>query len=711
MTLPENTILEGRYRIERLLSQGGMGTIYRGFDTKLQIAVAIKENVFQTSQAVQQFEQEALILARLQHPNLPRVSDHFSFDHKQYLVMDFIEGRDLWDLVEANGGPLDEIITLDYVLQVCEAVSYLHRQNPSIIHRDIKPQNIKITPDGRAVLVDFGIAKVVTADGRTHTGAQAATPGFSPPEQYGGTGTTPRSDVYSLGATLYAVLTGEYPPDSISLLAGDEAFVSPDSINKNLSQATSAVIEQAMRLRQQDRPESIDRWMQDLRAIVAGNGNSIQSLAADTATLTSRMRSTQPIVAAAVPTSPMSRPRSPWLWLVLGMTALAVAASVTAFIFGQSQGNTPPDTEAILKALAATATQQARSGGQNSDDPNLAATLVALAATATAQAQNQFLAGQPEATPTSSPTSTATVIPMPPTATPSPSSTVTTTPLPPTATATRPPSPTATPSSPATINRQIAFVSNRDGSDDIFLMDADGSRPINFTATIDDHEASPTWSPDGQQVAFAAINVTENQEFFFSTIRAGRSEGGDVSVITTQAGQPAWSPDGTRMAVGSVGNYISLIGVETGQSQRLTPGLGYRAAWTPDGTRLAFDNNTDVFVIDATGTNLMRLLSSAADEVEPAWSPDGRRLAFASNGEGNWEIYLVDADGSNGLRLTNHPADDRHPTWSPDGTRLAFASDRSGNWDIYRMEVDGSGVTNLTNHPAADTQPVWSPVP
>ncbi|MCB0173878.1 MAG: protein kinase, partial [Anaerolineae bacterium] len=103
MTLPESTILEGRYRIERLLSQGGMGTIYRGFDTKLQIAVAIKENVFQTSQAVQQFEQEALILARLQHPNLPRVSDHFSFDHKQYLVMDFIEGRDLWDLVEANG--------------------------------------------------------------------------------------------------------------------------------------------------------------------------------------------------------------------------------------------------------------------------------------------------------------------------------------------------------------------------------------------------------------------------------------------------------------------------------------------------------------------------------------------------------------------------------------------------------------------------------
>lgn len=702
MTLPENTILEGRYRIERLLSQGGMGTIYQGFDTKLQIAVAIKENVFQTAQAVQQFEQEALILARLQHPNLPRVSDHFSFDYKQYLVMDFIEGRDLWDLFEANGEPLDETITLDYILQVCEAVSYLHRQNPPIIHRDIKPQNIKITPDGRALLVDFGIAKVVTGDGRTRTGAQAATPGFSPPEQYGGPGTTPRSDIYSLGATLYAVLTGEYPPDSISLLAGDETFKSPGSINKKLSQATSAVIEHAMQVRQQDRPESVDDWMQDVRAILAGDGAAIRALAADTAAITARMRSTQPVETAAVPTAPLSKQKSSWLWLVTAVTILAVAASVTAFIFGQSQGNMTLDTEAVLKALAATATQQAKSGSLNSNGPNLAATLVALVATATVQAQTQLMAGQSEATSTPSPTSTAT---------PSPSSTATMTPFLPTATVIPLPSPTAALSALAAVSQQIAFVSNREGSDDIFLMDIDGSRPINFTATIDDHEASPTWSPDGRQLAFAAVNVTEDQAFFFSTIHAGRIDGNSLAVVTTQAGQPAWSPDGLRLAVGSVGDYISLFAFETGQSRRLTPGLGYRAVWSPDSTRLAFDNNTDIFVIDAAGANLTRLLSSPADEVEPAWSPDGRRLAFASNGEGNWEIYVVNTDGSNGLRLTNHPADDRHPTWSPDGTRLAFASNRSGNWDIYRMEVDGSGVTNLTNHPAADTQPVWSPIP
>ena len=186
---------------------------------------------------------------------------------------------------------------------------------------------------------------------------------------------------------------------------------------------------------------------------------------------------------------------------------------------------------------------------------------------------------------------------------------------------------------------------------------------------------------------------------------------GEVALLTTQAGEPAWSPNGESLAVAAVGNYISLLELETLQSLRLTPGIGYRSTWSPDGSKLAFDNNTDIFIVDATGENLLQVTSSLADEVEPAWSPDGRRLAFASNGEGNWEIYIMNADGSNGVRLTNHPANDRQPTWSPDGTRLAFVSNRTGDRDIYVMNLDGSEVTNLTRHPANDTQPVWSPLP
>ena len=182
MALPEGTILEERYYIGGLIAEGGMGGIYRGYDTKLDIQVALKENYFQTPESIQQFEQEARILARLHHPNLPRVIDHFSFDGRQYLVMDYIEGLDLWELFKANKEPLEEKEALAYIIQICDAISYLHRQTPPIIHRDIKPQNIKVTPDGRAVLVDFGIAKMVDTSERTRTGAMAITPGFSPPD-------------------------------------------------------------------------------------------------------------------------------------------------------------------------------------------------------------------------------------------------------------------------------------------------------------------------------------------------------------------------------------------------------------------------------------------------------------------------------------------------------------------------------------------------
>jgi serine/threonine protein kinase/photosystem II stability/assembly factor-like uncharacterized protein len=269
MTLPEDTILEHRYRIDGLLAHGGMGAIYRGFDTNLSMPVAIKENFIQTPPQVAQFKQEALILARLRHPALPRVIHHFSFEGQQYLVMDFIEGENLWEIIRRRGEPLGEREALEILMQVCQAVNYLHRQKPAIIHRDIKPQNIKITPDGRAMLVDFGIAKQLTGlNDATQAGAQGITPGFSPPEQYSGQGTGPASDIYALGATLYAALTGKKPPNSISLAAGRVKFEPPNLVNPKLSQATGHVILQAMQAKPHLRPQPVTEWQRQLETIL-----------------------------------------------------------------------------------------------------------------------------------------------------------------------------------------------------------------------------------------------------------------------------------------------------------------------------------------------------------------------------------------------------------------------------------------------------------
>jgi serine/threonine protein kinase len=267
MPLTEDTVLENRYRIDGLLSYGGMGAVYRAYDTNLQVEVAIKENYFHTPQAIEQFKREALVLARLRHPALPRVLQHFTHEGQQYLVMEFVEGPNLWELIKRRSSSFSEPQALAWVDKVCAAVAYLHGQSPPIVHRDIKPQNIKVMSDGQVVLVDFGIAKEGDASARTATGARGVTPGFSPPEQYSGGGSSPVSDVYALGATLYALLTGVKPPDSVSLAIGEAEYVPPDHLNPSISPAVAEAITWAMQPRPGDRPQTVEEWRQRLRNI------------------------------------------------------------------------------------------------------------------------------------------------------------------------------------------------------------------------------------------------------------------------------------------------------------------------------------------------------------------------------------------------------------------------------------------------------------
>src|SRR5581483_4855622 len=223
--LTPNTILQNRYQIIRLLGQGGMGAVYLAHDARLNQTVALKENI---GGDAHQFQQEAQILARLRHPNLPRVIDHFIEPNgAQYLVMDYIEGDDLESLRQSRGA-LPEAQVRGWLGQILDAVEYLHRQG--IIHRDIKPENIKITPQGQAVLVDFGIAKIYQPGQFTRTGQKFGSPGFASPEHYHG-GTNQQSDIYALGATLYAVLTGSPPPDALALEMGTAALVPPRKVH------------------------------------------------------------------------------------------------------------------------------------------------------------------------------------------------------------------------------------------------------------------------------------------------------------------------------------------------------------------------------------------------------------------------------------------------------------------------------------------------
>ena len=270
MPLETGKILNNRYRIVRLLGEGGFGAVYRAWDMNLKGAVAVKENLDTSPAAQKQFAYEAELLFKLKHPNLPRVTDHFSVAGQgQYLIMDFVEGQDLYTMLEERGGsPLPEEQVLPWIDQVCDALVYLHNQDPPIVHRDIKPSNIKITPQGKATLVDFGIAKVYDPGRHTTLGAKAVTPGYSPPEQYGG-GTDAQSDVYALGATLYTLLTGKVPPDSIDIMSGSEPEPQPvDEINPDVSPQVSAAVSSAMKLSRTARLDSVASFRAALKPLI-----------------------------------------------------------------------------------------------------------------------------------------------------------------------------------------------------------------------------------------------------------------------------------------------------------------------------------------------------------------------------------------------------------------------------------------------------------
>ncbi|HEY3998429.1 MAG TPA: protein kinase, partial [Candidatus Xenobia bacterium] len=264
--LTQGMILNDRYRIERVLGQGGMGAVYLATHLQLDEQVAVKEMLLrsgdddETAEAAEaQFRSEARILNRLRHPNLPRVYDFFEMDERHYLVMDFIKGGTL-ESVQAKG-PISEARMMTWARELCEVLQYLHNHSPSVIFRDLKPANIMLAEDGSLRLIDFGIAKFNDTD-KGHATTKtclrgAVSHGFAAPEQYGIGGTDARSDLYSMGATMYALLTGRVPPPSMEIASGISELVPIKEYRLDLSDSTVSAIEWMMQVRREMRPPSV----------------------------------------------------------------------------------------------------------------------------------------------------------------------------------------------------------------------------------------------------------------------------------------------------------------------------------------------------------------------------------------------------------------------------------------------------------------------
>lgn len=278
MVLVAGGILRERYNIKQFISRGGMGSIYLAEDVRLEGRLcAVKEVRLDPSlseetleQTRSQFLREATVLARLDHPNLPKVSDFFSEEQSDYLVMDYVPGEDLRSLMlEARQRQefLPENEVLSWGGQIAAALSYLHSQEPPILHRDIKPSNLKLTPNGVVKLVDFGLVKILAAQEDTVTIVQGrGTALYTPLEQYGGdTGHTDvRSDIYAFGATLYHLLTNTAPVEARERFLSPSGMPSLRTLNPELSPRTERAVAWAMNLHPEERPQSVQAFQQAL---------------------------------------------------------------------------------------------------------------------------------------------------------------------------------------------------------------------------------------------------------------------------------------------------------------------------------------------------------------------------------------------------------------------------------------------------------------
>ncbi len=267
-------LLQDRYRIDRQIGQGGMGAVYVATDERFGSVVAIKETLCMDDNYRKAIEREARLLNSLKHNALPKVTDHFLESNGQFLVMEYIPGEDLCCILEERGEPFEVDQVMEWADQLLEALEFLHSQENPVIHRDIKPQNLKVTPKGQIILLDFGLAKGNVTGAGNQTNSKSIfgySRNYASLEQIQGTGTDPRSDLYSLAATIYHLLTNVAPEDALTramsvLTQKPDPLVPANQIRTEIPAGVAAILHKALDLDAAQRPESAREMREMLRS-------------------------------------------------------------------------------------------------------------------------------------------------------------------------------------------------------------------------------------------------------------------------------------------------------------------------------------------------------------------------------------------------------------------------------------------------------------
>jgi serine/threonine protein kinase len=731
-TLARNYLLNDRYRIVDILGQGGMGAVYRAIDENLGMEVAVKENFYTSDEYSRQFRLEAIILANLRHTNLPRVSDHFEIEGQgQYLVMDYIEGEDLRQRMDRLGVLSDEEVIITGAA-MCDALHYLHTREPPILHRDLKPGNIKIDPEGVIYLVDFGLAKIVKDSQITTTGARAMTPGYSSPEQYGTARTDARSDVYSLGATLYAALTNTIPEDGLARAMEQVDLTAVRKRNTKVSRRLAVAIEQALAIHPDDRFQTAEDFKnallqattstkaikhaeemtvppppeEVLQAIaeskkVEGIGVSLPGVSGESSTRIRRLRKQRRrrmllalftlIIGGFAIWYGMGMPYKEYLSGVLPVAWLSTHTP-TATIEPTTEETTLVTTSAIPSSMVT-----------QSLSPTYTDTLVPLTET--------------PGLGTETPTATLNLTPSTPTLIPLPGTDIA-------------PSATIEFQGHPSDDEVLAFASLRSGTSQIWLYEF-SSKAVTQITNIEGGACQPSWSPDGRRLAFISPCQKNKLVYTDSEIYVLEFDTAEIVKLQVELGSfdPDWSPDGNSIlfttALDDYRSQIYRFDLIDGSIYHMAGDLKLNLdpTWSPDGTHLVFvsTRNGGFYLytmpnIPGAGVNLLTR-SGSRNNYKPTWSVQGK-IVFSQGKTGGFEMLFAVTEDMIGAppgdyREFRVNADtlgvpEMDADFSSNGYWLAYEGWPTGNnHDIYLMREDGQIVIRLTDHRAIDFDPAW----
>ena len=730
------------YEIRDKLGEGGMGVVYKAFDSHLDRVVAVK--VLPTEKLAdanrkRRFALEAKAASALNHPNIITIYDINSTDEIDFIVMEFVAGRTLDTCIPRRGLRLNE--ALRYSVQIADALATAHRAG--IVHRDLKPGNIMLTEQGLVKVLDFGLAKLIepiapSEDAETRTlgpsseeGAIVGTVSYMSPEQAEGKKVDARSDIFSLGAMLYEMVTGR------RAFQGDSKLSTLTAILREEPKPAVQVVE--------DLPREIDRIIR--RCLRKNPERRFQTMADLKVALEELKEESDSGSLGAVPVQPPRYVRR-WGWVSALVATVGVLGGSLWFVRSSSKAPEPAVVPVPLITYPGGEAQPSFSpdgnqvvfvwNGEKQDNDHLYVKLIGTAGPPLRLTSD----ARPDGSPAWSPdgryiaflrdidNGKTAVLLVPALGGPERK-------ISEVYTSRWEVTPLGGPSLSWSPDGNSLVVSDRDSLKNpfsLFLLSIEGGEKRKLTSPPAQivGDSAPALSPDGRTLAFTRITDAGICDLYFLALSDELKPVGEPRQLTfgASAVAPAWTADGREVIFN---NFFGDSGIwrvivpspneQPGEARRLTA-LGDNiidSAISRRGQRLAythgFYNESIVRIaVSGVGTNSSRvasnaqpLISSTRHDYEAQFSPDGRRIAFVSDRSGTWEIWVCKSDGSNAVQLTSFGGPVvSTPRWSPDGQKIAFDAPAAGEFDIYTVSANGGKVQRMTTHPANDGNPSWS---